>query len=67
MLSIVLPRQTGEVRGGAKRSRNISRKTRFPWAVHVVRFFDYASTPSLLPRLSGENNVQNDRYVDSIN
>ena len=42
MLSIVLPRQTGEVRGGAKRSRNISRKTRFPWAVHVVRFFDYA-------------------------
>ena len=35
--------------------------------VHVVRFFDYASTPSLLPRLSGENNAQNDRYVDSIN
>ncbi|WP_162609928.1 hypothetical protein [Bacteroides sp. An269] len=32
---------------GAKRSRNISRKTRFPWAVHVVRFFDYALRASL--------------------
>ena len=27
------------------------------------RFFDYASTPSLLPRLAGENNAQNDRYL----
>ena len=32
------------------------------WVAYVVRFFDYASTPSLLPRLSGENNAQNDRY-----
>ena len=49
MLSIVLPRQTGEVRGGAKRSRNIS----FLLCKPVVRFFDYALTGS----------AQNDRYI----
>ena len=32
-----------------------------------INLYDVASTPSLLPRLSGENNAQNDRYVDSIN
>jgi len=56
MLSIVLPRQTGEVRGGVKRSRNIS----------FLRCQPDRAFREIL-RLRPAGFTQSDRHINSIN